>query len=184
MNDALRTDIHIAAGRHLSVLAHTHRIHALPIVRFRIVGNHHTIRDHYSRGEFMAGEQTQRMTAIHHKRLLVGHLAQVFHHEPILCPVLEDGSVATVDNQLMGMLGHTRIQVVLNHQHDGCRLTTPVWIVVDGTCIHVVAGTIAVHIDAAIAFQLFSKLRKELCMQVFGEIAQSVAQSQPFLLRG
>ena len=97
-------------------------------------------------------------------------------------PVLEDGSVAAVDNQLVRMLCHSRVQIVLNHQHDGSSLTTLVRIVIDGASKHLIAGTIAVHIDASIALQLFGKLRCELCVQVFWEIAQGVAQRQPLLL--
>ena len=70
----------------------------------------------------MRREQAERMARIHHKRLLVGHLAQILHRQPVLCPVLEYGTVAAVHNQLVRMLRHLRIEVVLNHQHYGSRL--------------------------------------------------------------
>ncbi len=53
VNDALRTDIHIRSGSHLSVLADTESIHTLPVVRLGIVGDNHTVGNHHSRSIWM-----------------------------------------------------------------------------------------------------------------------------------
>ena len=105
------------------------------------------------------------MAAIHDKCLLVSHLAKILHDQPVLCPVLENGTVATIDDEFVRVLSHLRVKIVLYHQHDGCCLPTLMRIVVDGTGMHLVAGTIAIHVDATIAFQLFSKLRSQLGVQ-------------------
>ncbi len=181
VDDALRTDVHIRASRHLSVLAHTHGVHALPVVGLRVVGNHHSIGHHYARSVPVRGEKSQRMSAVHHERLLVGHLGEIFHHQTVLCPVLEDGSVAAVDDQFVRMLRNARVEVVLNHEHDGGRLTRACRIFVNRTGEHLIARTVAVHVDAAVGLQLLGKLRRQLRMQMLGEIAQCVAQGQPFL---
>ena len=123
----------------------------------------------------MRREQAHRMTGIHHERLLVGHLAQVFHREPILRPVLEYRTIATIYNKFVRMLRHGRVQVVLNHQHDGCRLLRAVRILVDRTGIHLVAWAIAIHIYPAILVQLLHKLRCELLVQMLRKIAEGVA---------
>ena len=124
------------------------------------------------------------MSRVHHERLLVGHLAQVFHHQAVLCPVLEDGAIAAVDDELVGMLCHARIQVVLDHQHDGSSLTRACRILVDGTGIHLIFGAIAVHVDAAVFFQFLGKLRSQGGMEMLGEVAQSVPQGEFLLLGG
>ena len=49
VDDALRSDVHIRAGRHLSVLAHAEGVHALPVVGFRVVGYHHAVGHHHAR---------------------------------------------------------------------------------------------------------------------------------------
>ena len=130
----------------------------------------------------MRWEETEWVTAIHDKCLLVGHLAQVFHDQPVLGPVLEDGTVATIDDQLVGVLRHTRVEVVLNHEHDGGCLTAACGILVDGAGIHLVARAVAVHIDAPIVLQLLSKLGSQLGVELFGEVTEGVAQGEPFLL--
>ena len=56
----------------------------------------------------MGGEEAERMAGIHDESLFVGHLAQIFHCEQILSPVLENSAVAAIDNQLMRMLGTYR----------------------------------------------------------------------------
>ena len=182
VHDALRTDVHVRSGSHLSVLAHTESVHALPVVGLRVVGYHHSVRHHHARSVRMRREESERMTRVHHERLLVGHLAEVFHCESVLRPVLEDGTVASVHDEFVRMLRHLRVQVVLNHEHDGGSLFGVVRILVDGASVHIVCRTIAVHIDASVGVELSDELRRQLRVQLFREVAQSVAQCQLFLL--
>ena len=135
MHNTLRADIHVAAGRHLAVLAHAQRIEAFPIVRFGIVGNDHAVGHNHARGVLVAGKQAQRMAAVHHQRLLVGHGGEVLHHQPVLRPVLENGTVAAVDDELVRVLRHSLVQVVLDHGHDGRRLPALGRIFVNGSGI-------------------------------------------------
>ena len=118
------------------------------------------------------------MTRIHHKRLLVSHLAQILHHKTILCPVLEDGSVATVDDKFVRMLCHLGIEVVLNHKHDAGSLLRAMRILVNGSCIHIIMRTITIHIDTSVLVELFHKLGSQLCMQVLREITQRITQGK------
>ena len=76
------------------------------------------------------------------------------------------------------MLCHSGVEVVLYHEHDGSCLLRLVGILIDGACIHLIAGTIAVHIDAAVVVQFFGKFRSQVLMQFLGEIPQGIAQSQ------
>ena len=150
MHDALWTDIHIGTRRHLSILAYTEGIVAFPVVGLRIVGDDHAVGHHDARRTRMRGEQTEGMTGIHDESLLVGHLAEVLHHEAILCPVHENRTVAAIGDELVGVLSYTRVEVILDHQHDGSSLFAAMRIVADGTSLHLVAWTVAVHVDATV----------------------------------
>ncbi len=182
VHDALWSDVHVRTGGHLSVLAHTQCVHALPVIRFGVVGNHHAVGDHHARGVLVRREQTQRMAGVHHQRLLVGHLRQVLHNQAVLRPVLEHGAVAAVGDQLVRVLRHRRIQVVLDHQHDGGRLATLRRIGVDGAGVHLVVRTIPVHVDAAVVVQLFHEFGNQLRMQRRIEVAERIAKGKLFLL--
>ena len=181
VHNALRADIHVRTGGHLAVLRHAEGVVALPVVGFRVVGNHHAVGHHHARGILMAGIESHRVAAVHHQCLLVGHLREVFHHQAVLGPVLEHGAVAAVGNQLVGMLCHSGVQVVLNHQHDGGSLTALGGILVDGAGIHLVSGTQTVHIDAAVFLQLLGKLGSQHGVVLRVKIAEGVADSQLLL---
>ena len=122
MHDALRTDVHITAGGHLPVLADSQGIETFPVVRFGIIRDHHSVGHYHAGCVLMTGKQPQRMSGIHYQRLIVSHRSKVLHREPVLRPVLEDGAVAAVYNQFVGMLGHSLVQIVLDHRHNSRRL--------------------------------------------------------------
>ena len=109
MHDTLRTNIHIRASRHLTILAYSESIHALPVVGLGIVRYHHSVSHHHSWSILMRREQAERMTGIHHQRLLVGHLAKIFHRLSILCPVLEYRTITTIYYKLVRMLRNLRV---------------------------------------------------------------------------
>ena len=58
VDDALRADIHIRAGRHLAVLRHAEGVAPLPVIGLRVVGNHHTVGDHHTGCIGVRGEQS------------------------------------------------------------------------------------------------------------------------------
>ena len=96
-------------------------------------------------------------------------------------PVLEDGSVAAIGDQFVRVLGHGGIQVVLDHQHDGCGLPALGGILVDGTGVHLVVGTVAVHVDTAVFVQFLHKFRCEGGVEGGIEVAECIAQGQLLL---
>ena len=181
VDDALRADVHVGAGGHLAVLRHAEGIVALPIVGLAIVRNHHAVGDHHARSVLVAGIEAHGVAAVHDEGLLVGHLAEVLHHQAILSPVLEHGAVATVGNQLVRMLGHGGVEVVLDHQHDGGSLTALGGVLIDGAGVHLVGGTQTVHVDTAVLLQFLGKLLGQHLMVLGGEITQGVADGQLLL---
>ena len=80
------------------------------------------------------------------------------------------------------MLGHLRIEVVLNHQHDGRSLPAAGGIFADRTRVHLVVGAQAVHIDTAVAAQLLGELLRQHGVMPGREVAQGVFQGQRLLL--
>ena len=184
MNNALRADVHVGAGRHLAVLAHAQGVELLPVVGLRVVRDDHAVGDDHPRGILVAREEAQRMAGVHHERLLVRHRGEVLHHEAVLRPVLEDGAVAAVDDELVRVLGHARIQVVLDHRHDGRRLPGLGRILVDGPGVHLIGGTETVHIDASVLVQLLGEFLRQHGVMLGGEVAQRILQRQHLLLVG
>ena len=87
----------------------------------------------------MGGEEAEGMAGVHDEGLFVGHLAEVFHREAVLGPVLEDGAVTAVGNQLVGVLGDGGVEVVLDHQHYRGGLAGTGGVLVDRAGVHVVA---------------------------------------------
>ena len=100
VHDTLRTDVHIRTSGHLTILANAQSVVTLPVVGLAVVGNNHTVGHHHAGRILVRGEQAQGVSRIHHERLLVGHLAQILHHQAVLCPVLEDSAIAAVDDEL------------------------------------------------------------------------------------
>ena len=121
------------------------------------------------------------MAGVHRECLLVGHLGQVLHRQPVLRPVLEYCSVASVDDQLVRMLRHPRIQVVLDHRHDGRGLAAPARIFIDRSGVHVVGRAEAVHVDASVVLEFLGELRRQFGVELGREISQRVLQRQHFL---
>ena len=80
------------------------------------------------------------------------------------------------------MLRHLGVEIVLNHQHYSGSLLRMVRIFVDGSGVHLITRTVAIHIYATILVQFFDKLGRQFRMQMLGEVAQSVAQSKLPLL--
>ena len=183
VHDALRADIHVRTRRHLAILGHTQGIVTFPVVGLAMVGNHHPVGHHHPRRVLVRGEKPQRMPRIHDQGLLVGHFRQIFHDQTVLRPVLENGTVPAIGNQFVRMLRHRRIQVILNHQHDSCRLTAFGRILLDRAGEHRVIRTETVHVNAPVGFQFLGELRRQDRMVLGGEVTQSIAQCQ-FLLFG
>ena len=100
------------------------------------------------------------MAGVHYQGLFIGHGGQVLHYQPVLRPVLEDGAVAAVDDEFVRMLGHSFVQVVLDHGHNGRRLPRACRIFVNGPGIDLIGRPIPVHIDASIGLQLGRKFRR------------------------
>ena len=130
----------------------------------------------------MAGEEAQRVAGVHHERLFVRHRGEVLHHKAVLGPVLEDCTVATVDDELVRMLGYTRVQIVLYHCHDGGRLTGFGGILVDGAGVHFVRRPETIHVNAAVLLELLREFLRKLPVMPLREVSEGVFYGENLLL--
>ena len=170
MDDALRSNVHIGAGCHLAVLGYTKGVEALPVVLRGVVRDHHSVGHDDSRGVLVAREESEWMAGVHDEGLLLRHCGEIFHRQTVLGPVLEDGSVAAVGDELVRMLGHSRVQIVLYHCHDRGSLGASCRILVYRAGVHRIVRTQAVHIDAAVFAEFTGELRGECTVLMLREI--------------
>ena len=176
VHDALRSDVHVGAGGHLSVLGHPQGIEPFPVVRLGIVRDHHTIGYYRARSILVARKEPQRESGIDGQGLLLGHRGQILHREPILRPVLEDGPVAAVGNEFVRVLGDARIQVVLDHRHDGGCLARTAGIFIDRAGIDVVGRPETVHVDPSEVAKFPGEFGRQHFMEPLREITQGILQ--------
>ena len=118
----------------------------------------------------MAREESERMAGVHDEGLLLRHCGEIFHRQTVLGPVLEDGSVAAVGDELVRMLGHSRVQIVLDHCHYGGGLFAFCRVFSDWPGVHRIVRTQAVHIDAAVIPEFTGELRSKCTMLMLREI--------------
>ena len=170
MDNALRSNVHIGAGCHLAVLGYSHGVEALPVVLRRVVRDHHSVGHDDSRGVLVAREESEWMAGVHDEGLLLRHCGEIFHRQTVLGPVLEDGSVAAVGDELVRMLGHSRVQIVLDHCHYGGGLFAFCRVFSDWPGVHRIVRTQAVHIDAAVFAEFPCEFRGECTMLMLREI--------------
>ena len=131
----------------------------------------------------MAGEKAKGMTGIHDKGLLIRHCGKVLHCEAVLGPVLEDCAVAAVDDELMRVLGHTLVQIVLDHGHDGRSLPGFGGVLIYRARVYLIGRPIPVHVDAAVILELLCELRGKVLVKGLGEVPEGVFEGQHLFLR-
>ena len=120
---------------------------------------------------------------MHVQRLVLSHGGEVLHRQQVLGPVLKDGSVASIGDKLVRMLRHRRIQVVLDHQHDGRGLWRAGGVFANRPSVHRIGGAKAVHVNASVAAEFVSEFRCQNLVVAGIKIAERVAQGQLFFIR-
>ena len=181
MNDALRPDVHVGTGSHLPVLGHADGIEALPVVGAGVIGDHHAVGDNHAGGLRRRRKQPHGVARVHVEGLPAGHGGEVFHGEQVLGPVLENSAVAAVGYELFGMLGHRRVQVVLDHEHDGCGLLALGRVMADGPGKHRVGGLEAQHVNAAKLAEFFGEFGGQDAVPGSREIPERIPDGEFFL---
>ena len=108
----LRSDVAVAAGRHLAVHGDPQPEHPVVVRPAGVVRYHHPVSDHRPGGLGGAREQSEGVAGVEDERLAVRHSGEVVEDQPELGPVGEDLSVTSVSDKLLRELRHSRVQVV------------------------------------------------------------------------
>ena len=115
---------------------------------------------------------------------VVPQLGEVLHGEAVLGPVLEDRAVAAVGNEFVRVLCHGRIQVVLDHQHNGCRLAARGGVLVHRTRVHSVGGAVAVQVNSAVFVQFPRAFFRHHRVVRLRDVAQRIPNGEYFFVWG
>src|SRR5690606_25815711 len=112
-------DVDPRAGRHLAVHHQTLLIQLVEVLPGGPVRHQVGVGDQHARGVGVGGEDADRLAGLHQQGLVVAQGLQRFDDRVVALPVARGPADAAVDHQLRGVLGHFRVQVVLEHAERG-----------------------------------------------------------------
>ena len=181
VHDALRSDVHPAAGGHLAVVGNTECRRAVKVFLVVVHADHETVGDDASGRQFMGVEESERMSAHHDQGLFVGHDFQIFFDQSVLHPVLADLSCLAVGDEFVGIEGHLEIQVVVNHDLEGFCFDDLAGVFFDRLPVEFAFRAEAITVNAAVLFELFGKFFCHLFVMVGMDIAQGVFYRERFV---
>ncbi len=162
MDDTLRTNIHPAAGCHLTVVGHTHLHRLVPVVGIVEHADHHRIGDDNARSIRFGREKTERMTRLYNQRLVVGQFLKVFLDKTILEPVLAHLTSLTVCNKFVGIEGDVETEVIVDHHLKSLTRQAFALILVDRFGSQITLGAPAICIDTSTRTEFVEELRSSL----------------------
>ncbi|MPM57010.1 hypothetical protein SDC9_103827 [bioreactor metagenome] len=178
VDNALRPDVHPAAGGHLAVVGDAQSGGAVKVLLVIKHADHQAVGDNAAGSALVGVEQSQRVTAHDHQRLLVGQHFQILLDETVLHPVLADLTGLAVGHQLVGVQGHVKVQVILDHHLEGLALDAAALVLVNGLAGQAALGTEAIAVDPAVFLQLLCKFLGHLGVVVGMDVPQGVADGQ------
>ena len=184
MDDALRADVHPAAGSHLAVVGDSHLLADLPVPLVVEVSDHEGIGDDDAGGLRAGGKQPQRVAAHDDQGGVLGELGEVFLDESVLQPVLADAAGFAIGDELVGVEGDVEVEVVVDLHLEGLALGAAALILVDRTALEMTSRTPAVGVDAAEGAKFLEELWCGLLVQFRGKVTQGIAQRDLGLIRG
>ena len=176
--DALRPDVHPAAGGHLPVIADAQLHGAVPVLLIVEQADEQAVGEDHARRAGMRGEQPHGMAAFEHQRGVVGQLAQILLDQAVLQPVLTDLPRLAVGDEFVGIERRLEVEIVVHHHLKGCAGQALALVGLDRAAPDAPGGAEAVGVDAAARAQLFHELGNQLLVIFFGHVAQRVAQRQ------
>ncbi len=123
LEDALAADVDPRTGRHLAVHDEPALLQAAELLPVGPVADQVRVGDEHARRPLAGPQHPDRLAGLHQQRLVVSQRAQGPHDRVVRLPVPGRLAGAAVDHQLLGVLGHLRVQVV--HQHPQRALLLP-----------------------------------------------------------
>ena len=102
----------------------------------------------------MGAEESQRVSGLHYKSLVLGDDLQVLLDKEVLHPVLADLAGLAIGHQFIGVEGHREVEVVVDHDLHGPALDAFALVGVDGEAVEGAFGPEAVAVDPAARAEL------------------------------
>ena len=125
LKDPLGADVDPAPGGHLAEHRQVERLEPPELVPGRPAGHEQRVGDQHARRGGVRPEDTHRLAALDEQRLVLAQLEEAAD-EPAQRVVVAGGLArAAVDDQLLGMLGDFRIEVVQEHPQRRLGLPRP-----------------------------------------------------------
>ena len=115
LDDALAGDVDPAARRHLAVHHQALAVEFVEMLPGRPFGHEVGIGDQHPRRVRVGAKHAHRLARLHQQRLVVVQVAQHLEDLVVAGPVARGAADAAVDHQVLRVLGHVRVEVVLDH---------------------------------------------------------------------
>ncbi len=115
LHDALAADVDPRAGRHLAVHHQALAIELVEVLPGGPAADEVRVRDQHARRVGVRAEHADRLARLHQQRFVVAEFAQRLDDAVVAVPVARGTADAAVDDEVVGPLGHVRVEVV--HQH-------------------------------------------------------------------
>lgn len=122
LEDALGADVDPGAGRHLPVHGQAEGLQAAELLPVGPVADEVGVGDEDARGPLVGLHDADRAAGLDEHRLVLLEGAQGPHHRVEGAPVAGRLARAAVDDELVGVLGDLRVEVVLQHPQGGLLL--------------------------------------------------------------
>ena len=123
LDDALAADVDPATGGHLAVHGQALGIQLVEVLPARPMRHQVGVGDQHARCVAVGLEHADRLAGLHQQGLVVIQVGQALDDLVIALPVACGAADAAVHHQLLGILGHVRVEVV--HQHAQRRFGQP-----------------------------------------------------------
>ena len=123
LHDALAADVDPGARGHLAEHRETLAIELVEVLPGGPVRHQVRVGDEHARRVRVGREHADRLAGLHQQRLVVVEALERLDDPVVAVPVARGPADAAVDDELGGILGHLRIEIV--HQHAQRRLGHP-----------------------------------------------------------
>ncbi len=115
LQDALGADVDPRARRHLPVHRQAEVLEAAELVPRAPLGHQVRVGQQHPRGPLVGAEHPDGLARLHEHRLVVGQRGERPAHGVEGVPGAGGAAGAAVDHEVVGSLGHLRVEVVLQH---------------------------------------------------------------------
>ena len=174
MYDALWTDVHPAAGGHLTIVCNAQSGSTVECLLIIEHTDHQTVGNDDTRRGFVGFEQTEWVTGLDNEGLVVGQNFQIFFNQAVLHPVLANLTGFTIGGQFVWIKRNIKVEVVVDHNLESFTFDAVTFVLVDWLAVQFTLWAETVAVDAAMLIQLFCKFHCHLFMMVRVYITQSV----------